>query len=270
MWSCPHCRLPLNPDGEKSLACDSGHRFDQAREGYVNLLPANRKRSKEPGDSKDMIAARGRIHDGAHFRPLAEKLAKLALIHHGPAPTLLDLGCGEGYYSQVLLEKLPEATLYGIDISKAAIRRAAKSCRQGDFAVASAFDIPLADHSLDLVCSVFAPADTGQLQRVLQPGGAYLKVIPGPEHLQELRALLYDEAKPHSDDLNLPSGFEIQEEQTLAYPVTLDSETLLDLVAMTPYAHRGKREQKSDLGKLAPLELTMAFKLALMRRSLGT
>ena len=266
MWNCPHCREKLAPDEGRSLACVSGHRFDLAREGYVNLLPANRKRSRAPGDNVEMIAARARIHDADLYRPLATALVEQLRARTTGSATALDLGCGEGYYSHALLQAFPDLRLYGIDISKGAVRLAARRCRAGHFAVASAFDVPLADASLDLLVSIFAPTDDAELQRLLGPGGLYLKVAPAPRHLWELRCLLYDEPRLHPEEMDCPPGFVMLETRELEYPLTLDAALLGDLVAMTPFAHRGKRAHRRRLEQLEALSLQMAFSLGVMRR----
>lgn len=267
MWICPHCRNPLNQDGERSLACESGHRFDFAREGYINLLPVNHKRSKEPGDSKAMIAARGRVHQASVYQPLAQAMVQ-QIASSGQAPGVaLDLGCGEAYYSVALLDVFPGVELYGVDIAKSAVRLASRHCRAGHFAVASAFDVPLGDAALDLVQSVFAPVDESELRRLLRPGGLYLKVVPAPRHLWELRCLLYDEPRSHADEFVCPPGFDLLSREQLEYQLTLEQTLLQDLVAMTPYAHRGQREHRGRLEALEQLSLQMAFTLAVMRRS---
>ena len=170
MWTCPHCRNPLAPNGERSLACSSGHSFDFAREGYINLLPVNRKRSKDPGDSREMIEARGRVHQAGLYQPLAEAMMERIAARDQVPGTALDLGCGEGYYSQALLNAFPGVKLFGVDIARSAVRLAARRYKAGHFAVASAFAVPLADASLDLVQSVFAPVKESELQRLLRPG----------------------------------------------------------------------------------------------------
>ena len=265
MWICPHCRNPLQPDAERSLACSSGHRFDIAREGYVNLLPANRKRSKEPGDSGEMIAARDRIHRTGLYQPLAAAIVEQA-VATGQAPgEILDLGCGEGYYSLAMMDAFPGAERYGIDIAKSAVRLAARRDKTGHFAVASAVDVPLSRGSVGLVLSVFAPADDAELLRVLRPGGLYLKVVPAPRHLWALRCLLYDQPRAHAEELHCPSGLEIVNREALDYPLELDSELLHDLVAMTPYAHKGQREHRGRLEELNRLQVQMSFTIAVMR-----
>lgn len=265
MWTCPHCHNPLLPDAERSLACNSGHRFDLAREGHVNLLPVNRKSSKNPGDSGEMIAARSRVHRAKLYQPLAQAMMAALDAVVGRPLTALDLGCGEGYYSVALSEAFPEARVLGVDISKNAVRQAARHCRAGQFAVASAFDVPLADDSLNLLQSVFAPVDEGELCRLLRPGGIYLKVVPAPRHLWELRSLLYDKPRPHEEAWSVPPGFDLLKRQALDYRLTLEADLLRDLVSMTPYAHKGQRQNRGRFEQLRQLSLQMAFSIALMR-----
>jgi len=267
MWSCPVCREPLINQHEKSLICSGGHCYDLAREGYVNLLLANRKHSQEPGDSKEMIAARNRVHNADLYAPLATALKEyLGGLEIQPT-RILDMGCGEGYYSAALQQALPAAQLFGIDIAKPAVKLAARRCPSGAFAVASAFDVPLPDASIDLVVSIFAPLDKGELLRLMVPGGIYLKVTPAPRHLWELRCLLYEEPKPHEVESQLVEGFESIAEFDCAYTLNLEGETLRDLVAMTPYAHKGQREAREKLDRLEELELQMCFDISIFKLS---
>jgi 23S rRNA (guanine745-N1)-methyltransferase len=175
---------------------------------------------------------------------------------------VLDLGCGEGYYSTALQQIFPAAHVFGIDIAKPAVKLAAKRCPGGSFAVASVFDVPLPDSSLDLVASIFAPLEEGELSRLLAPGGIYLKVTPAPSHLWELRALLYDEPKPHPEESRLAAGFESLTETVREYPLKLSGDTLRDVVAMTPYAHRGRPQGREVLESLEQFELQMCFSIS--------
>lgn len=269
MWSCPVCREALNPEQKTergtSLACSAGHCYDVAREGYVNLLLANRKHSQEPGDSKQMIAARNRVHTAGLYQRLADALQEQIGALECVPTRVLDLGCGEGFYSAAIQQVLPAAQVLGVDIAKPAVKLAAKRCPSAAFAVASAFDIPLSDSSLDLVASVFAPLDQKELLRVLASGGFYLKVTPAPRHLWELRCLLYDEPMPHAVESQLLEGFESLSAVDLSYSVQLEGEMFRDLVAMTPYAHRGQREGRDKLDSIEELELQMSFSISVQR-----
>lgn len=266
MWVCPVCRLPLATDQRAALVCSTGHSYDVARQGYVNLMLANRKHSQQPGDSKEMIAARGRVHDAGLYQRLATALqVQLTQLHEVPS-RVLDLGCGEGYYSNALQQALPAARVFGIDIAKPAVKLAANKCPTAKFAVASAFDVPLPDAGLDLVASIFAPTDEAELRRLLAPGGIYLKVTPAPRHLWELRSLLYEQPKPHAVVSQLAEGFELLSDTDLEYTLQLSGQALRDLVAMTPYAHKGRREGRDRVETLAEIELQMCFRISVQRR----
>ncbi len=266
MWICPLCRkgLQLNAP-HNSLVCSGGHCFDLAREGYVNLLLANRKRSVQPGDSKAMIAARGRVHEAGLYQPLATAIQELVTGLGSLPGGVLDLGCGEGYYSTALEQALPAAKIFGIDIAKPAVKSAARNCPAGSFAVASGIDVPLADASIDLVASIFAPVDVTQLKRVLQPGGLYLKITPAPQHLWELRCLLYKHPRPHKKESALLTGFTPLVETELQYTRAISGECLRDLVAMTPYAYAGERANHEKIDALVGLTLQLCFDISLQR-----
>lgn len=264
-WTCPLCQAPLQRQGG-TLVCPARHSFDIAREGYVNLLPVARKRSRDPGDNPEMIQARRRVHEADVYRPLADSLARVLGEAAGDTAAVLDLGCGEGYYTGVLLEHMPELALYGVDISRAAVRLAARACRGASFSVASAAGVPLPDHSMDAVVSVFAPATDSELRRILRPGGYFLKVWPAAEHLWELRELLYDEPRPHREELPRIAGFSVHECARVDYRVELEGQLLRDLVAMTPYAYGGQRENKRKLEQAGSLCVGMSFRVVLAER----
>ena len=264
-WICPNCRQPLL-SRDNTLVCADNHCFDRAKEGYVNLLPANRKRSKEPGDNREMIDARRRVHAAQYYRPLAQRIAsELAQYLDGPA-TALDLGCGEGYYAGTLLEQLRGTQLFGVDVSKPAIRLAARSVADAQFAVASSFDVPLADATVDVAFSVFAPTGAAELGRLLKSKGCFLDVSPGPRHLWQLRQMIYDQPRPHSDSMRTLPGFRLLKQELLDFELALEGQGLQDLIAMTPYAYGGRRESKAQLNALEKLSLQGSFAMTLYQR----
>ena len=259
------CRQPLS--GCAPLQCDKGHSFDRAREGYVNLLPANKKRSLEPGDNATMIAARRRVHETGVYQPLADSMASLltdtAAIAAGP---LLDLGCGEGYYAGYLGEHLSAVSILGVDMAKPAVRLAAKRYPGVEFAVASAFAVPLAADSVGSVVSVFAPAAPEELQRLLPAGGVYLKVTPAPMHLWSLREALYTAPRPHAEEAVVVTGFSPASTSTVRFTISAGQALLADIVAMTPFAYRGQREKRLLLLQRESVQLEMVFTLSLLIR----
>ena len=267
MWVCPHCKLTLQASPDNAvLACANGHSFDRAREGYVNLLPPNRRGSRQPGDNPQMVAARRRVHDAQLYKPLADAVVA-ELLEHAPVGEVLELGCGEGYYCDALALAGGGCEVLGVDISRAAVRLAARRCKAGRFAVASAYDLPLPDASVAAVVRVFAPSDDAEVVRILRPGGFYLEVSPGPRHLWQLRALLYDRARENTPARLDVGGLQLCSRQSVEYVLDLTREQLLDVVAMTPFAHRGHREKRAELQISELTAMDMSFALHLFQRT---
>lgn len=151
-YSCPLCHAPLSR-GDNHYSCPQRHQFDLAKEGYVNLLPVQFKRSRDPGDSAEMMQARRAFLDAGHYQPLREAIAE-RLRHYAPAD-LLDIGCGEGYYTHAFATIASHS--WGLDVSKPAIRAAAKRYPQVSFCVASSQRLPFSDNSFDAVVRIYAP-----------------------------------------------------------------------------------------------------------------
>jgi 23S rRNA (guanine745-N1)-methyltransferase len=274
-WRCPLCQTPLSLAG-RSFSCENRHSFDQAKEGYVNLLPVNRKHSANPGDNREMLESRRHFLQQGFYAPLAEGLEH-AIRQYFPDPaqplTVLDAGCGEGYYLGKLAQHLGEnVQCIGTDISRAAIRMAAKQYPAMQFAVASSFELPLPDASVDVLVRVFAPAADAEIARVLKPGGVYLWAYPGAQHLFELRSLIYDVPKPHSVEANLPpiEGLVMCPALTFRYPVTLPDQTAVAaLLNMTPYYWSASEEKQAHCQGLQSLDLTVDFCVSVMQKKLG-
>ena len=236
MWICPICQQPLSPVPH-GLACAARHQFDRAREGYVNLLPVQQKKSKNPGDNPAMIDARRRFLHAGHYQPLATTISQLLPIHG--KDVLLDIGCGEGYYSQFILQQHPELQLIGIDISKAAIKAAAKQCSAQQWAVASAYQLPLPDGVVDAVLRVYAPSLDSELCRVLKPAGHVVTVTPAPEHLLQFKQRVYTEVRLHTDTIATIAGLVHQQRQRLSWLWQAGSASdLLALLDMIPLAYK--------------------------------
>jgi len=267
IWTCPLCEQALVLDSlEKSWSCANKHNFDCAKEGYVNLLPSNKKHSTQPGDSAQMIAARRRIHTCEIYQPLADAvLEQISTLK--PQAKILDIGCGEGYYSGVLRRGLPDVEICGVDISKAAIRLAAKNYPNNQFSVASSFALPVPTATQDVVVRIFAPSDDSEVIRVLKAEGCYLEVTPAPSHLWSLREALYDTPREHAPSREQLPGLEAIASTTVAYDVDMHRSLLRDLVAMTPFAHRGHREKREQLLARENMKVNMAFTLRLFGKA---
>lgn len=250
MYLCPLCQQPLQLQ-QNQYRCSASHSFDIAREGYVNLLPVQHKGSKDPGDNKAMMLARRQFLQAGWYKPLSDRLNELALSL-SPA-TILDLGCGEGYYSGRLAAVLPNSSLCGIDISKAAIRYAAKSYPQQQFAVASAYQLPFADDSFELILRVYAPSQPAELKRVIRSGGYLLTVTPAPHHLVEMKHVLYPQVRLHPETITDIEGFSHQQRQQLSYPLHFTQQQDLDnLIQMVPLAWKFTPEIRQRLFEQSP------------------
>ena len=256
---CPLDSLPLHLQ-EGSWRCEDGHSFDVAKQGYVNLLPVQNKRSKDPGDSKAMVQARRNYLEQGYYQPLAQALADTVLAHGNQS--LLDAGCGEGYYLRYLIEQAEQSgvdlNIAALDISKWAVQAAAKKDKRLSWMVASNVSIPLADSSVDTILCVFGFPVEAEFKRVLKPGGRLIMVDPAVDHLKELKAIIYSELKNKNQTLPITdSDFNLISEQQVTFPVSLTSnQAIKDLLTMTPHLYRSSAEGREEVSKLESLDLT--------------
>ena len=269
LFTCPLCAARLERDGGV-YRCPGGHSFDIAREGYVHLLPANQMHSKAPGDDKDMAAARSRFLDTGAYVPLREELCKQALGHTGPAPVLLDAGCGEGYYTAGVHAALAGAGraphMAGVDLSKPSLRKAARRAPGMECAVASVYHLPVADASVDLVLNCFSPLALDEFRRVLRPGGTFLYVTPAADHLWELKQVLYDRPYKNREEAVPYAGFRYEEVVPVETRFRAEGDALMDLFRMTPYAWKTPKEGVARLERLSTLDITAAFRVHIFQK----
>lgn len=269
---CPICQSPLI-FGEKTWHCTAQnsaqrqHTFDVAKQGYVNLLPVQQKKSKNPGDSEASIQARQRFLQAGFYQPLREKILVMAKDRLPTNATWLDVGCGEGFYTQGFLTLNP-ANLIALDISKPAVLATAKALKHSDiktFAlVASASQVPLADNSVDMISSIFSPILPQEFARLLKETGRVFIAKPAINHLLQLREGLFDEVLPHDSDKfieEMSPLFSLKNQQTLAYEIKVNAEQLADLLTMTPYSYRAKPEKGQALLTKASEQGQMTLKV---------
>ena len=265
VWMCPHCTQPLEAC-ESGLFCVNGHRFDRAREGYVNLLPVQHKRSKHPGDNVEMVRGRRALHQAQLYRPLAEALCDLVATCTDVS-TLLDIGCGEGYYDGMLSARLSDLSVYGVDIAKTAVRLAARDYRCHDYAVASSRNLPVMTSSIDLAMCIFSPVKDSEVARTVRPNGYYLEVGPAAQHLWELKTALYEQPRKHPLlRRTIPDGILLREGEC-HYEKQLTQTELQAVLAATPLAFRGHREKREALREQSDYLITMGFSWRLFRLS---
>ena len=275
IFVCPICNKSLSLTNEnRSAICENGHCFDFAKEGYLYLLPPNKKHSKSPGDDKQMVAARRRFLEAGYYGLFSSALNRLAekYLSGLKNPVVLDAGCGEGYYTGRLFRFLSEHSLnpeaYGFDISKTAVRLAAKKYREISFAAASMFDIPVLSGSADLVTDVFAPIVPSELNRVLRPGGVMILAVPGKRHLYGLKQILYDEPYENETRETEYPGFRFQERVPVEGKLcTEDPGVMRDLFAMTPYFWKTPKGGCERLEKAGKLETEIRFDFLIYRKA---
>lgn len=266
---CPHCATgPLHATG-RTVRCPSGHSFDVARQGYVSLLAGRRRFD---GDGAPMVAAREHFLSGDHYRALRSTIVAMVAEYAGRDPRLVvDLAGGTGHHLAAVLGTHPRAWGLTIDVSRAALRRAARSHRR---AAAVAADVeqplPLATGSAGVVLSVFGPRPPGEIARLLAPGGVLVIASALSEHLQELRGRLGTIAV-HPDKrgrLERTFGeFPRIAEQRVTWRLALRRDEVRGLVAMGPSAHHlDPAELHAATGKLPEiLGVTVAVQVDVLR-----
>lgn len=261
---CPLCQAVLTRD-EKNWHCDNGHGFDVARDGYVNLLPVQHKKSLNPGDADDMVKARREFLAAGHYQPLRD--AVIEVLTSLQATRLLDIGCGEGYYTHAMAEIVEDVV--GMDIAKPAIQLAARCNKKPLWLVGSSAHLPLATHSVDVVTSFFSPLPAAEMARVLIPGGHLLVVTPAEEHLRTVREALFEVLIPHQPDkflTLLAPHFECVSRQEIRFPLALTPTTLRQLLLMTPYVWRAKADRRAALEAQGGVLTDAAFTLFLLKK----
>jgi len=261
---CPKCKEKLSKEN-KTYKCINNHSFDIAKSGYVNLLLDNQKNSKNPGDDKDMIKSRKFFLEKGYYKDISDKLNEIIEnnIEVKEKTFILDIGCGEGYYTGNLKEYLDsrskESELLGIDISKQAILEASKKYKKIDWVIASALNIPVMEETYDFVICMFSKIIPSEKKRVLKEKGKVIIVSTGENHLQEIKEVVYENVKKdyyspiedmkefkHIETINIKSKININEKENIE-----------NLFNMTPYRWRSPKEGVKKLFELDSMEVTI-------------
>lgn len=269
--ACPLDGAPLQRAGA-AWCCPSGHAFDIAADGHVPLLPVQFKRSRDPGDSKPMVAARRRFLESGAYAPIAEAVARAVFAGAAPGVPLacLDAGCGEGWYLRQLAAAADRPlTLLGLDISKWAVQAAARREGRAAWVVGSNARLPVLSGTLDRVLCLFGFPVYAEFARVLKTCGELLQVDAGPEHLRELREVIYPVLKPErAGGVPVPSGFEQVATESLRFSLHLDgADRIADLLAMTPHLYRASAEGRARAAALTAITLTVDLRLVRFSRA---
>jgi 23S rRNA (guanine745-N1)-methyltransferase len=266
---CPVCRSPLGSAGvpARTLVCPAGHSFDAARQGYFNFLVG--KGTVFEADAADMVAARFDFLSAGHYRPLAEAVADISApafagAFTGSGARVLDAGTGTGHYLRTLLDRFPAAAAVGLDISKFAVRRAARMNPEAVNLVGDVWQpLPVADGAVDVVTVVFAPRNAAEFARVLRPGGRLVVVTPRPGHLAEVSGqtgmLGIEPAKEERLAASLEGHFSPLTARNLDLDLSLVPADVANLALMGPAGHHLDREALASLAAgLPPLTAVSA------------
>ena len=275
---CPVCERELRSE-PGTLVCPSGHSFDVAREGYVNLLPPQHRVRGIEGDSLAMLQARRRFLESGHYRPLLDQLvaevgscladSDVARSDADRGACVLEVGCGEGYYIGSIAERLKgragaTPVFMGADISKSAVRLASRRYHHARFIVADVRRrIYVQTGSANVLLDVFAPRDASEFARVVPPGGAAIVVIPSEAHLASLRTALglldiQEDKEAHVRE-QLRDGFGLADRKELRYPMELSADSAMDVMRMGPSSRHRTEDSAALMGDSIATEAAFAI-----------
>lgn len=261
MYNCPNCKTTLKKINN-TYKCLNNHSFDIAKEGYVNLLLNQPK----AGDNKQMIKSRNQFLHKGYFDNLVIEVIKTIDDLTLDNPCILDVGCADGYYPGIISKTYPN--IIGMDISKDAIKLAAKTYKKIDFFVASGKDIPIKNNSISIILNIFSPHFLDEFLRILKPNGYIIKITPNENHLLELKQVIYDDVYLTKEKLIEDSSLKLINSNDLNYKVTLDNEDILNLITMTPYFYKTNDADLLKLEKLNRLNITLDFKIAIYKKNI--
>jgi 23S rRNA (guanine745-N1)-methyltransferase len=230
-YKCPNCGMALERV-ENAWRCGNNHSFDIAKEGYVNLILANKKKSLNSGDGKEMIVARNQFLMRGYFDFLIEFILKLDIFQKNEFKKFLDIGCGSAYYLNKIASEIHPKEVYGSDVSKDAIKFSANKFKNYNFSVSNSFDFDFCNNYFDLILSIFSPFKNEEIERILADDGCFILVRPNKDHLKEL----YQQAGiPQKDKENLEfDNLVLQETHRVSKTVNISEEDLNLLISMTP------------------------------------
>ncbi len=271
---CPVCGASLYEEGG-SLFCYGARRhcYDIAASGYVNLLPPGKGKNAHTGDDSGMIAARSAFLSGGYYDGISEAAAKIAADHLPLGEgriAIVDAGAGEGYHTCRIARVLASLTgrhvdALGVDASKkgaaAGAKLAARTATDGadmSFAAGNIFSLPVQDHSLDVIFSLFAPIPAAESARTLKEDGLLVVVASAARHLWEMRCLIYDAVREGNAEVSTPEGFSLKEKREYRASVHIpDNETLMHLFTMTPFYYRTPEVGRARLAATDSLDLSV-------------
>ena len=270
LYCCPVCHEMLDFD-KTGAFCSNGHRFDRARQGYINLLQSQSSSQKHHGDDKLMSIARNEFLSAGFYAPLLKKLTEILPNLLPQICAIADVGCGEGYYTQGVYQSLVEngkqVSLAAIDISKDIVKFAAKRLPKDSVVVASAYALPLEAGSCDLVMNLFAPVAGEEFFRVLTTNGYLLRALPREDHLMGLKRMIYEKPYRNPPVQQELENFSPVKRYNLDWTIHLQSQKEIEsLFKMTPYYYKTSAEDQQRLAKVEALDTEVSFAILVDRK----
>ena len=268
IFCCPACAGALEKR-ERALVCPKGHSYDLARQGYVHLLPVKQMHAKVPGDTKQMVDARRQFLALGHYDAFRDHLQALTAKYLPENGTVLDAGCGEGFYTAALQDaaNAVNGSVTGVDISKFAVKAAAGKYKGIDFAVASLFHIPCGSESVDVLTDVFAPIVPEEFLRVLKPHGVMILAVPGARHLWGMKEVLYTAPYENEEHDTAYEGFEYLGRESVQREIVVEGrENIEALFSMTPYYWKTDVAGGERLRALDTLKTEIKFDFLIYRK----
>lgn len=265
--ACPKCHQPLILDG-KTYKCQNNHCYDIAKSQYINLLLNPDKSTNNPGDNKESLMCRKNYLNQGYYDVILNEVVNYIKAHHHPQMQILDLGCGEGYYTYRMQQELnDDSIIYGLDISKDGIQMASKYTKDIYWMVGNSKNIPLVDHSLDVITALFTVVKDSEIKRCLKEDGYMIHVTANNKHLIEFKELIYDEVKVKSDQfIRLP--FEVSESYDFKKTIHLrNREDTLNLLKMTPHYYHIKKDRRHVLDTLGEFDVTIDIRITVYKMS---
>lgn len=250
MIRCPVCKESLQRI-DKTYKCKNGHSYDVAKQGYTTLLLRNASHS---GDNKEMVMSRIKFLEGGYYDLLAEKLSQILFQKQGE--TIIDAGCGEGYYTDYLSNSLNKKII-GFDLSKSALKYASKQNKRNEYFLSSIFDMPVDDKCADVIINIFAPTPIGEFKRIIKDDGLLVIVGPGPDHLKEMKAILYE--NPYKNKVKPIKDFKLMSTYEVKYTRIITKEYINELYKMTPYSYKTSYEASNKLKDIKEMNMTIDF-----------
>ncbi len=253
---CPICRGALE-EKENGLECNNNHRFDYAKEGYINLHIG--KNSKNPGDDKTMVNSRREFLNKGFYENISNKLNEILRQELDGHNRILDIGAGEGYYTNRMKQEFLDADVYAIDVSKEAMKKSSKSYKNIKWFVTSGSNQPFSDNSFDVVTVLFSKLFSNEYRRVLKKDGILLVISPNKDHLVDIKRVVYPMIKYESMDPydELKDQFILEKRINLKYKKMIYGIDIMNLFHMTPYRWKSPIDGVKRLEELKELEVTV-------------